>query len=270
MTPALIDTHCHLNYEFTPKTEQQIIQEAQEAGVEALITVSAEIAVIPQLEKLSQNYPFIYHSVGVHPHDAFSLGSSTEGIAASIALLEKAATHPKCRAIGEIGLDYYYEQSPREIQKNALEQQLDLALRTKLPVIIHSREAEEDLLPFLQTYAKKLPSDSPAGVIHCFSGTRAFGEACLDLGFLISFSGILTFKNAEELRDCARAFPLDRLLVETDAPYLAPIPFRGKKCEPSMVKYTALKLAEVKGLSFEEVARVTTANAKKLFRISVE
>lgn len=265
----LIDSHCHLNYEYTPKNQEQIIQEARDAGVGAMITVAAELGVIPKLEELSDRFPFIFHSAGVHPHEALSFGASPEDITRSLAVLEKAVQHPKCCAIGEIGLDYYYDHSPREIQKNVLDLQLELAIQTQLPVIIHSREAEDDLLTSLQSYAKKLPLGARPGVIHCFSGTRQFGEACIDLGFYISFSGILTFKNAEELREAARAFPLDRLLVETDSPYLAPIPFRGKKCEPSMVKWTAQKLAEIKGLSFDEIAQVTTANAKTLFRLPI-
>lgn len=265
----LIDSHCHLNYEYLPKTQEQIIQEARDAGVGAMITVAAELEVIPKLEALSESYPFIYHSAGVHPHEAHSIGTTSEEITRSLDILKKAAQHPKCCAIGEIGLDYYYDHSPREIQKTVFNLQLELAIQTQLPVIIHSRDAENDLLKSLQSYAKKLPSGKPPGVIHCFSGTRSFGEACIDLGFFISFSGILTFKNAEELRESARAFPLDRLLVETDSPYLAPIPFRGKKCEPSMVKWTAKKLAEIKGLSFEEIAQVTTVNAKTLFHLPI-
>jgi TatD DNase family protein len=181
--------------------------------------------------------------------------------------LDKAGRHPKCRAIGEIGLDYHYDHSPRDIQKSALKLQLDLARQLGLPVVIHSRDGEEDLLQALTDYSKQLTTGSIPGIIHCFSGTVAFGQACLDLGFYISFSGILTFKKADEVRTAAQLFPLDKILVETDAPFLAPIPHRGRKCEPSMVRLTALKLAELKGISFEEVARTTTANSKRVFRI---
>lgn len=264
----LIDSHCHLNYDYAPKNEEQLIQEAREAGVEVLITVAAELGVIPELERLSARHPNIYHTVGVHPHEAISMGSTEAEVAESLAILERAARNPKCRAIGEIGLDYHYDHSPREVQRQRLDDQLELALNLRLPVIIHSREAEDDLLESLKKYAARVPSDRIPGIIHCFSGTRAFGEACLQLGFYVSFSGILTFKNAEDLRDCARAFPIEKLLVETDSPYLAPIPFRGKKCEPAMVKFTAQKLAELKGLSFEEVARITTANARRIFGIA--
>ena len=266
----LIDSHCHLNYDYAPKGQDAIIREAHEAGVEILITVAAEMGVIPELEALSAKHANIYHTVGIHPHEAISMGANQDEVAQSLAILEKGAQNPKCRAIGEIGLDYHYDHSPREIQRLRLDDQLNLALKLNLPVIIHSREAEDDLLESLKKYAARVPADSIPGIIHCFSGTRSFGEECLKLGFYISFSGILTFKKADELRECAAAFPLERLLIETDSPYLAPLPHRGKKCEPSMVKLTALKLAEVKGVSFDEIARVTTANAKRVFRLSLD
>jgi TatD DNase family protein len=258
---GLIDSHCHLNYDYAPKSVEVLIQEAREAGVETLVTVGTSLDTIEQIQKISETYENVFHTVGVHPHDAVTL--SAEGLA----ILEKAAQHPKCRAIGEIGLDYHYEHSPAAIQIDWVEKQLDLALKVKLPVVIHSREAEEELLIALTSYAKKVPAGEIPGIIHCFSGTIEFGKKCIDLGFYISFSGILTFKKAEEVRAAAQLFPLDRILVETDSPYLAPMPFRGKKCEPSMVKWTAQKLAEIKGISFEEVARVTTANAKRVFRL---
>jgi len=252
----LIDSHCHLNYDYTPKNAEDLIREAGEAGVIAMVTVGTEVATIPALEALSSAYPNVFHTVGVHPHDAAQISPQ------DYRTLEKAAGHPKCVAIGEIGLDYYYEHSARDIQCEQLDQQLELALVLRKPVVIHSRDAEPDLLAALTRYAKRSSTATGVpGIIHCFSGTQAFGQACLDLGFMISFSGILTFKTADSLRIAAKAFPLERLLVETDSPYLSPVPFRGKKCEPRMVAQTAQKLAEVKGLTFEEVARVTTANA---------
>ncbi len=255
----LIDSHCHLNYDYLPKSCSDLVREAHESGVVSLVTIGTDIPSIEVVQKISDEYENVYHTVGIHPHDTSSL---VEG---DLKLLEKAAFHPKCRAIGEIGLDYHYENSPKGIQIEQLEQQLDLALRVNQPVVIHSRDAEEELFISLKRYsAKKL--DNP-GVIHCFSGTVEFGKKCLDLGFYISFSGILTFKKADEVREAAKLFPLDRMLVETDAPFLAPIPFRGKKCEPSMVKYTALKLAEIKGISIDKVSSVTTENSKRLFRI---
>ncbi len=256
-----IDSHCHLNYDYGPKSVDQVVQEAAEKGVRALVTIGTELSSIPDLERLSERYPQVFHTVGVHPHDvsAFQLSD--------LAVLEKAARHPKCRAIGEIGLDYHYDHSPREKQQAALSWQLDLAEKLQLPCVIHSREGEADLLMALRAHVGRLPSGMIPGVIHCFSGTLDFGKACLDLGFFIAFSGIVTFKKAEEVREAARSFPLDRLLVETDAPFLAPVPHRGKKCEPWMVTLNAACLAELKGVSLEELARVTTANAQRLFRI---
>jgi TatD DNase family protein len=257
----LIDSHCHLNYDYAPKTADDLIREAKAAGITALVTIGTDLQTISEVQSISEKYEEVYHTIGVHPHDASSLSD------ADSELLLRAAKHPKCRGIGEIGLDYHYDNSPREIQKQRLEQQLEIALELAKPIVIHSRDGEEDLLRSLTSYAKRVPTGSIPGVIHCFTGTEAFGRACLDLGFYISFSGIITFKKADEVRACVAAFPLEKLLVETDSPFLAPIPHRGKKCEPAMVKLTAMKIAEVKGVDLETVARVTTENAKRVFRI---
>lgn len=259
----LIDSHCHLNYDYAPKTVDDLVREARQADVRAMVTIGTDLPSIEQVRAISEKYPDVYHSVGVHPHDAVTLSDSDSR------LLEEAALHPKCRAVGEIGLDYHYDHSPREVQRQRLDQQLEIALSVKKPIVIHSREGEDDLLESLTRYARKLSPDKIPGIIHCFTGTEKFGLACIDLGFYISFSGIITFKKAEDVRVAAAAFPLERLLVETDSPYLAPIPHRGKKCEPSMVKLTALKLAEIKGVSFEELAQVTTRNACRIFDISL-
>lgn len=258
---GLVDTHCHLNYDYNPKTLDQIIEEARQAGVHQLVTIGTDVNTIPRVQEISEAYDFVFHTIGVHPHDAATLSD------ADFAKLRQAATHPKCRAIGEIGLDYYYENSPKEQQIDWLKRQLALATELKLPVVIHSRDAEGDLLPALEAYSKNLPPGATPGIIHCFSGTLEFGQRCIDLGFYISFSGILTFKKADEIRAAAQRFPLDRLLVETDAPYLAPVPHRGKKCEPSMVVLTAQKLAEIKEVPLTQIAEITSQNARKVFRI---
>ncbi len=260
-TANLIDSHCHLNNDYFPKTDTDLIREAELAGISAIVTIGTDLKCIPDIQKISEKHEMVFHTVGVHPHESIPLEEK------DLLLLEQSAKHLKCRAIGEIGLDYHYDHSPKNIQITILEQQLDIAVRLQLPVIIHSREGEADLLTALKNYSNHISSNSFPGVIHCFSGTVAFGKACLDLGFFISFSGILTFKKADEIRNAAQIFPLDRILVETDSPYLAPVPFRGKKCEPSMVKLTAQKLAEIRKISFEEVATVTTQNSKKIFRI---
>lgn len=259
--PELIDTHCHLNYDYAPKSTEDLINEAKAQGVGTLVTIGVDPGSLETVQKISEKHENVYHTMGFHPHDSIDIKDE------DLVALEKAAHHPKCRAIGEIGLDYHYDHSPREVQQKWFEAQLEIALRTKQPVVVHSREGEDDLLRALTAYAARVEKGAIPGVIHCFTGTRDFGRACLDLGFFISFSGILTFKNAEDLRESAREFPLERLLVETDSPYLAPIPHRGKKCEPSMVRLTATKLAEVKSISLEEVAKVTTANARRFFRL---
>jgi TatD DNase family protein len=259
MNLSLIDTHCHLNYDYLPKTAEDLVLEASLEGVHTLITIGTDLASIEPIQAISDRFEAVFHTVGVHPHEAAAL-TETE-----LTRLEQAAQHPKCCAIGEIGLDYYYQNAPIDLQLKSLEIQLDLAQRLALPIVIHSREGEADLLPQLEAFARKQPAGRSPGVIHCFTGTQAFGQKCLDLGFYISFSGILTFKNAEDVRSAARAFPLDRILVETDSPFLAPVPFRGKKAEPKMVKQTALKLAEIKGLNLEEVAHATTLNAQRAF-----
>jgi len=261
---TLIDTHCHLDYEYDGKTPEQLVAEARAAGVETLITIGVDASSIPRLQKISGRFENVFHTVGVHPHEAGSMSDE------QIAQLREAARHPKCRAIGEIGLDYHYTHSPREAQLARLQQLLDLALEVRLPIVVHSREGEEDLLPMLEAYAARVHADGTArspGIIHCFTGTQPFAEACVRLGFYISFSGILTFKNAEDLRASARALPIDRILVETDSPYLAPVPMRGKKCEPAYVVHTARKLAELKGVSFEQLAEATTANARRALGI---
>jgi TatD DNase family protein len=262
----LIDSHCHLDFDYETKSSQDLIREANELGVRYLMTIGTDMKSIPTLEKLSEENECVFHTVGVHPHDAKDVQDE------DLDILRKASQHPKCRAIGEIGLDYHYDHSPRDIQKKRLEDQLAIALEVKLPVVIHARDAEEDLLEALTRYTQKLSASDKIGrplpgVIHCFSGTREFGEACANLGFFISFSGILTFKKAEDLRETAKALPLEKLMVETDSPFLAPMPYRGKRCEPRMVKETAQKIGEIKGISLEEVAQVTTENAKRLFKL---
>lgn len=265
---SLIDSHCHLNYDYAPKTCADLVKEATQAGVEALITIGTELSTFDEISKISDQFPNVYHTVGVHPHDAQTLEDSHFGTAQAKGVIELAAAHPKCVAIGEIGLDYHYEHSPAEVQRRRLDQQLELALKIGKPIVIHSRDAEADLLGSLRAYASK--AKGQVGVIHCFSGTETFGRACLDLGFYLSFSGILTFKKSDELRSIARALPLSRMMVETDAPYLAPMPFRGKKCEPSMVVKTAQMLAELKAVDFDVVAEITTKNARDLFSISAQ
>ena len=259
LPPRLIDAHCHLDFDYGDKGAGDLVGEAAEAGVSPLIAIGTDPDNITGVADLSTRYHGVYHTVGVHPHEARRMEDHHLGA------LMMAAAHPRCVAIGEIGLDYHYKNSTPKVQRARLRDQLDLALAVGLPVVIHTRDADADLLAALNRYAALLPPGRPPGVIHCFSGPRALGQRCLELGFYISFSGMITFGWADELRACARDFPLDRLVVETDAPYLAPKPYRGKRCEPRMVRHTAEKLAQVRGITVQEVAEATVDNTCRLF-----
>lgn len=261
MTHEWFDTHCHLNYDYAPKSVDQLVSEADQAGVKTLVTIGVDPESIATIQDISDRFPSVYHTLGFHPHEAALITDE------HLDLVRSKAKHSKCRAIGEIGLDYYYDHSPREVQRRCLDRQLELALELGLPIVIHSRDGENDLYPALAHYSQSVKPGIVPGLLHCFSGSREFAEKAVDLGFYVSLSGIITFKKADDLRATVAALPLEKLLIETDSPYLAPVPFRGKKCEPSMVVETGKKLAEIVGKSVEETARITTENAKRFFRI---
>lgn len=264
MEPFLIDTHCHLNYEYDQgRTPADLVEACLVNDVKYQITIATDHTNFDTVQKISEQFPSVFHTIGVHPHEASLV---TPEILQS---MRDYLKHPKCVAVGEIGLDYYYDHSDREKQRIECASQLQIALEMNKPVVIHSRDGEDDLLDMLTDHARDLKGSESPGVIHCFSGTESFAKACIDLGFYISLSGIFTFKNSESLRDMVKRLPIDRLLVETDSPFLAPVPMRGKKCEPYMVKHTALKLAEVLGVPFDELSRITSANAKKCFRLPI-
>jgi TatD DNase family protein len=264
MSSFLIDTHCHLNYEYeNGRGPSQLVEDCLANQVKYQITIATDHSNFSEVQKISETFPSVFHTIGVHPHEASLVTPEI------LKLMKGYLSHPKCVAVGEIGLDYYYDHSDREKQRIECASQLHLAIEAKKPVVIHSRDGEEDLLAMLSDYAKDLDGSYSPGVIHCFSGTENFAKSCLDLGFYISLSGIFTFKNSESLRDMVKRFPIDRLMVETDAPFLAPVPMRGKKCEPAMVKHTALKLAEVLGISFEELATITSRNAIRCFQLPI-
>ncbi len=256
------DSHCHLDYDYDGKTTETLLEDARAKGVVGFTTIGTEVPRWPALEAISEKFDDVFHTIGVHPHDSKDL--TDEGLVE----LKQRALHPKCRAIGEIGLDYHYDHSPRETQKKRLDDQLEIAIETKQPIVIHSREGEDDLLVALKRYAARSKAARAPGIIHCFSGTEKFARGCLDLGFLISISGIVTFKKSQELRTTIQRLPIRQLLVETDAPFLAPEPFRGKKCEPAMVVQTGLKLAELFGVPAAELAAITTKNAHEFFRVT--
>ncbi|MNJ98472.1 putative deoxyribonuclease YcfH [compost metagenome] len=248
-----IDVHAHLN--MLEEGVETAIANAKAAGVHRIITIGTEPADHPVvLEIARKHYPDVYCTLGIHPHEG---AVYTEEIGLFI---EKHLSDKEVVAVGEIGLDYYYDNAPREAQKAAFRAQLDIARRHKMPVEIHTRDAEEDTVEILKEFKGEV-----TGIIHCFTGTSWLAQQCLDLGYNISISGVATFKSADSLRETVKMTPLDRLHVETDAPFLAPIPMRGKKNTPAFVVHTAKLVAELKGVTVEELCAQTRLNALKMF-----
>jgi TatD DNase family protein len=255
----LIDTHTHLDFPQFDDDRECVIERAATAGVKAIINVGADLASSQAAVALAEVYPQIYAAVGVHPHDAKTLTKQM------LEKLRALANHPKVVAIGEIGLDFYRDLSPREKQRQVFEQQLALASEAGKPVIIHDREAHKEVVAILRRWAEGC--QQPVGVLHCFSGDLAMAQETIELGFYISIAGPVTFQNARRLRELVRQLPLEKLLVETDCPYLTPHPHRGKRNEPAYVKFVAQEVAHIKGLTLEELARVTSDNARALFAL---
>lgn len=251
----LIDTHCHLNHPLFADDAPAVIAQAEAAGVKRIIVVGYDMPSSEQAVLLAEDYAPLYAAVAVHPHD------SKDYDGASDARLRVLAAHPKVVAIGEIGLDYHYDLSTREAQRTAFLAQISLAREAGLPIIIHCREAYADALDVLE----QAHAGERGCVMHCWAGTREEAERALELGLYLGFGGVLTFKNAEGTRAAAASAPAQCLLVETDAPYLAPVPYRGKRNEPAHCRLAAEKLAELRGLPQEEAAAITTANAMRLF-----
>ena len=247
---SLVDSHCHLDDEKFDADRADVIERALAAGVEMMMAIGTGGDLDVAIQQ-AERYPFIYATIGVHPHDAAKATPDT------FTRLRDLAGHPKVLAIGEIGLDYHYDFSPRDVQRSVFERQLEIAADFHKPIVIHTREAWEDTLE----QVTKLPN---GGIMHCFTGDTAQARQALDLGFHLSFGGVLTFPKAEALRDAARITPEDRLLVETDCPYLAPVPYRGKRNEPAFVVATARRLAEVRGVTPEAIAECTTRNFREL------
>ena len=258
----MIDSHCHLADETFTADLDDVVRRAQDAGVEgALVILEAGNATeAAQATCVEQLWPGIRLSIGVHPHQAHQFANDPER--AAIVVREQFAATPAARAVGEIGLDYHYDYSPRDVQHAVFRAQIRAALALDCPVVIHTREADEDTVAILRDEG----AGTLRGVLHCFTGTDALRDAGLALGFYISLAGILTFPKAAELRETARGVPLDRLLTETDSPFLAPVPYRGKRNEPAFVVETARRLAEVRGTSLEAIASLTTSNFHRLMR----
>ena len=260
MAPVtLVDTHCHLDLQYFPDGPDEVLARAQAVGIGGFVAIGVgnDLAPARAAVALAERLPErIGAAVGVHPHDAATLDD------AAYAELAGLAAHASVVAIGEIGLDYHYDHAPRETQRATFARLIALAKRVQKPIVIHTRSAAADTLEVLASEGAR----EVGGVIHCFSEDRAFAEKALDLGFDLSFSGIVTFKTAIAIQDVARWAPLDRILVETDSPYLAPVPLRGKPCEPSYVVHTARRVAELRGIAFEALAEATTVNAARRFR----
>jgi len=253
----LVDSHCHLNFEQLSTQLDDVVCRAKLAGVGHMLTIGTKLREFDSVRKIAEDYDNIHCSVGIHPHEA-----EEEGETVTVEKLLALSDHPKVVAIGETGLDYFYEHSPREVQKHSFRVHIEAARRSGLPLIVHTRNADEDTIDILHDEYKKGPF---TGVIHCFSSGWDVAEKSMEIGFYISISGIVTFKAAKELQDHVMKLPLDRLLVETDSPYLAPVPNRGKTNEPSFVAHTASKVAELKGVDPEELATITTNNFFELF-----
>lgn len=259
-----IDSHAHLDVPNYDADRAEVIARARAAGVEIMLEIAGSDvgkgSLAPGL-KLAEEHPFIYAAIGLHPHEASLYDEALEQT-----LLE-CSRHPKVIGWGEIGLDYYYDNSPRDQQQRAFRRQLELALERRLPVIIHTRDAEDDTITLLGEVWANAGGAEIGGIIHCFTGTQKLANAAIEMGFHISFSGVVTFKTAEELRDVARSVPMERLLIETDCPFLAPVPHRGKRNEPAFVLETARKLAELKQTSVEQIGRITSGNFGRLFKL---
>lgn len=252
----LVDSHCHLDFDDFNEDRAETIQRARDAGVATMVTICTRVTRFEEIRAIAESDSDIWCSVGIHPHQA------EEEPVVSVEDLVTRAAHPKVIGIGETGLDYYYDNSPRDLQQSSFRTHIAAARETGLPLIVHTRDADDDMADILED---EMGKGAFPGVLHCFSSGRRLAERALDIGFYISLSGIVTFKNAQDLRDIAQDVPVDRILVETDSPFLAPIPNRGKRNEPSFVVDTAAKVAELKGLDSHALSMASTENFFRLF-----
>ncbi|MFP3512040.1 TatD family hydrolase [Peribacillus sp. SIMBA_075] len=254
----LFDTHVHVNAEQFNEDLDDVIERAKEAGVNNMVVVGFDQPTIIRAMELIETYDFMYAAIGWHPVDAIDMTEK------DLQWIEELSNHPKVVAIGEMGLDYHWDKSPKDVQMEVFRKQIRLAKKVGLPIIIHNREATADIVNILKEEA----ASEVGGIMHCFSGSAETALECINMNFYISLGGPVTFKNAKKPKEVAAAVPLERLLIETDCPYLAPHPYRGKRNEPSYVKLVAEQIAEIKQLTIEEVSQATTENAKKLFGIN--
>lgn len=256
----LFDTHVHLNAWQFKEDREEVIQRAFDEGVTYMVVVGFNHETIPLAIEIAETYETIYASIGWHPVDAIDYKQE------DLTMLEELSNHPKVVAIGEMGLDYHWDKSPKDVQATVFRDQIRLAKQLKMPIIIHNREATEDVIQILQ----EEDAAEVGGIMHCYSDSVTYIKQCLDMNFYISLGGPVTFKNARLPKEVAKYVPLDRLLIETDAPYLAPHPYRGKRNEPAYVKLVAEKIAALRGMSYEEVCKITKENAFSVFRLKNE
>ena len=253
----LIDSHCHLNYKGLVEDQENVLERARASGIDLMLNIATRESEWDAVLDTAIRAPDVWATVGIHPHEA------DEHPHIDTAKLVARAAHPRVVGIGETGLDYYYDHSDRERQRSSFRSHIVAARDTDLPLIVHTRDAEEDTLAVMRD---EMGKGAYTGVIHCFTASRAFADAALELGFYISISGIVTFKSAKDLQETAARLPIDRLLVETDSPFLAPVPHRGRPCEPAFVADTAKFLANLRGESLEDLAAATSANFRTLFK----
>lgn len=257
---VFVDSHCHLDFREYADDRETILARAKAAGVRYMVNICTKPEELPQILATADAFPHIFATIGVHPHDAEE-AKSLMPVPELVDWLAKGLQHPKVIGIGETGLDYYYDHSPRAQQREIFQAHIDVNIRSGVPLCIHTRDAETETIELLQAAQGKA-----TGLIHCFSGTSWLAKEALDLGFYISISGIATFQKAEEIREVVKFVPLDRLLLETDAPFLAPVPYRGKRNEPSFLVETAKVVAELKQMPIADLARQTTQNFFTLFQ----
>ena len=253
---TLVDSHCHLNYEGLAERQEEVLASARARGVQGFLNISTRQKEWGEVVGAAERHPDVWASIGVHPHEADAhpdLGA---------AALVEAAAHPRVIAIGECGLDYYYDKSDRTAQRERFGAHIEAARQTGLPLVVHTRAAEDDTAQIL---TREVGKGGVSGVLHCFTGSAELARTALDLGFYVSISGIVTFKNARDLQEVARTIPQDRLLVETDSPFLAPVPHRGQTCEPAFVADTAAFLSDLRDEPLDELAAATTSNFFRLF-----
>lgn len=253
----LIDTHAHLNANEFDEDREEVIARALENGVSTIVNIGFNAQTIPTCLQLAEQHDFIYAVIGWHPQDAKDMTDEY------LEWIEELSRHPKVVGLGEMGLDYYWDTSPREVQAEVFRKQIRLARKLQMPIVIHNRDAHQDIITIL----REEKAEEVGGIMHCFSGSWETAKMALDMNFHISFGGPLTFKNAKQPKEVAAKVPLDRLLIETDCPYLTPHPFRGKRNESGYVRYVAEEMASIHGLSFEEMAKITADNARKLFAL---